>query len=128
VAGQSKRRVNGGLKGRWRRAVLHSHALRPAEKLVCLALAEHMSDAGRVRVTRQRIADDLGWETKQRVTDRIAAIEAAGYLSKLDGGANGLPVRYDAMIPTADRVWLASVPDPEPAAAEVRPLPRRDAR
>ena len=105
------------LRDQWRKVIFHTDALTLAERMVCLALAEHMASGGVVKVNRQVIADMLGWDTKQRVTDRLGAAVKAGYLSKIDGGSNGVPARYQAMIPKADRVWLAQqgMPaDPDP--------------
>ncbi|WP_299956709.1 hypothetical protein [uncultured Modestobacter sp.] len=106
------------VRAAWRQAIFGAPRLTPAERLACLALAEHMNPRGVVQVNRQVLADLLRLSNKQRVTDRLLAACTAGYLSKLDGGSNGRPARYQAMIPRAERTWLA---DQQGASEQVPP-------
>lgn len=94
-----------GMRDRWLRAVLRADAddLTNAVKLVCVALHLWMDDTGRVTANRQDVADAVGWETKQRVSDRLREARQAGFLDVVAGGKNGRPVTYDAMIPAKYR-------------------------
>jgi hypothetical protein len=83
--------------------VLRADELNNAAKLVCVALSLWMDDTGRVTANRQDVAAAVGWETKQRVSDRIKEVRDAGFLSIVSGGKNGRPVTYDAMIPAKYR-------------------------
>lgn len=93
------------MRDRWLRAVLRADAedLSNAVKLVCVALHLWMDDNGRATANRQDIADAVGWETKQRVSDRLREARNAGFLDVVAGGKNGRPVTYDAMIPVKYR-------------------------
>jgi hypothetical protein len=87
----------------WHAEVLRTSLVRDACRVLLLHMAtacdsqgRHlMTDTGRIRVPRERLAADLGINPK-RVTDRITEATRAGLLVKVGGGHNGQVSQYMA--------------------------------
>ncbi|MGY1607280.1 hypothetical protein [Geodermatophilus sp. SYSU D00700] len=76
---------------------------------VAWRLSLDMTDDGRVSVSRAELAESLGVDNPQRVTDRIADLRRAEYLWwDPTSGVGGRKARYQAMIPLPARQWLAT--------------------
>jgi DNA-binding Lrp family transcriptional regulator len=93
-------RARSGLRDRWINTVFADGSISDACRVLLLFLARHMTDAGRVSVPRETVADELGIQPR-RVTARITEATRAGLLSKRGGGYNGRTAEYEALLKVA---------------------------
>jgi hypothetical protein len=107
----------------WHAEVLRTPLVRDACRVLLLHLAtvtdgqgRHlMTEAGRVKVPRERLAADLGINPK-RVTDRITEATRAGLLVKVGGGHNGQVSQYVAQPVGAGKVPAEPAPTARPGS------------
>jgi hypothetical protein len=91
----------------WVAEILRSPLIKDACRVLLLHMAtvqtvatkggHPMTDTGRIKVSREELADALGVKP-QRITDRITAATRAGLLRKVAGGHNGQIAVYAAQL------------------------------
>lgn len=109
------------MRDAWHAEVLRTPLVRDACRVLLLHMAtmrdgqgRHlMTEAGRIRVPRDRLADDLDVNPK-RITDRIVEATRAGLLVKIGGGHNGQVSQYAANLVEASKVPAEPAPTPGP--------------
>ena len=107
----------------WHAEVLWTPLVRDACRVLLLHLAtatdgqgRHvMTELGRIKVPRERLAADLGINPK-RVTDRITEATRVGLLVKVGGGHNGQVAEYAARPQASRKVPAEPVPTRGPAS------------
>lgn len=87
-----------GTRDRWVRAVLADTRIGDACKVVLVAFATHMSDAGYVSVPRDVIAAMVG-KHPSRVTESVTVARRVGLLDQVGGGYRGRTAEYVAVLP-----------------------------
>ena len=92
-------RRRGGMRDRWRAAVVTSTDIDGETRAMLVVLLDWMSDTGRVTVPRDRLADLFAVDPR-RITERIKRARDAGLLDKVGGGYRGRTAIYDAVIPS----------------------------
>lgn len=95
-----------GARGRgpdaWRRVVLRSPRINDSVRVLLLYLADHMRANRTVSVPRSKIADDLG-RSERRISERVSAAHAAGFLDTVEPGYRGHVPVYQGLFPEAER-------------------------
>jgi hypothetical protein len=85
----------------WRRAVKASRSINDATRVLLLHLADFMRADRKVSVPRSSIATALG-RSERRITERITAAHAAGFLSTVTAGFRGQTATYEGIFPSAE--------------------------
>ncbi len=88
-----------GLRDRWEVEVFRSDLIGDGCKLLLLALARQMTDAGSVSVPREQLAAKIR-KHPSRVTAYIAEAKDAGLLDQTGPGNRGRTASYVAVLPT----------------------------
>jgi hypothetical protein len=91
-------RRRNGLRDKWRAAVLVNPDIDGETRAMLFVLADRMTDAGRVSVTRKYLADIFNVH-ERRISDRVRRAVDAGLLSRVGGGYRGRAQIFDAVIP-----------------------------
>jgi hypothetical protein len=89
---------------RWLREVLRSVRLHPQTKLALVVLYKHMRDDGKVSVSRETVARELGLGHVRRVSERLTAARDAGFLVTVVEGSYGRTATWQAVFPDDVRV------------------------
>ncbi len=97
----TRRRARAGLRERWLLCVAAADVDCEVRALL-LVFYRFMSDAGRVSIPREALAELFDCD-ERRITERIARARKAGLISKRpDSGYKGHTAEYEALIPTAE--------------------------
>jgi hypothetical protein len=104
------------LRARWLPAVKRTRLVGPSCRRMLTEIGEHhMTEAGRVAVTQERLAATLGLSVV-RVKHLFREARTARFLDLVQTGYRGYPTIHHAMIPAAarteDRLDRRSTPDP----------------
>ncbi len=104
------------LRARWLLAVKRTRLVGPSCRRMLTEIGEHhMTEAGRVAVTQERLAATLGLSVV-RVKHLFREARTARFLDLVQAGYRGYPTIHHAMIPAAarteDRLDRRSTPDP----------------
>ncbi len=87
-----------GLRDRWADEVERSDRIGNACRVLLLAMARRMTDAGSVSIPREQLAEMLN-TYPSRITERIVEAKRAGLLDQTGGGYRGRTASYVAVLP-----------------------------
>jgi len=90
-----------GLDTTWRAAVWASH-LRPSQKIVALAFADHARDDGTVSVSLPRLAEQASL-ARSTVQECVTALRADGWLVQESPARQTRPPVYSLVVPERPR-------------------------
>jgi hypothetical protein len=100
---QGGRELAGPRVVRWRRAVLGAPELTDGQKVVAMALAEHMNgDGGSCWPSVETLAGEIAL-TRRPVQKALAALEELGWIERRIGRGRGHSSQYRASFPDSER-------------------------
>ncbi len=91
-------RARAGLRERWTAEVLRSDRIGDSCRVLLLALAAHMTEAGSVSIPRDQMAAKLD-RHPSRITERLTEAKRAGLLDQTGPGYRGRTATYVAVLP-----------------------------